>query len=150
MRKRQPVCPDSNIFCQGLFVPATPAGAPLILAEQGLFQLVLLKPVYEEVARALEDQDREQARFERLATRRPPRVVPYPAQPDIEAHAHLLRYLRHRNDLAVLVAALQAALDWFISDNPDHFGPDLARATGLNIVTSTAFLRRLILPELEF
>jgi hypothetical protein len=65
----------------------------------------------------------------------------------LTASRSLLVHLRHLNDLPVLVAAVKAGPDWFISDNVAHFGPEVANATGLNILTSYEFLRRFTPPR---
>jgi hypothetical protein len=57
----------------------------------------------------------------------------------------LLPALRHDNDLPLVVAAEQARPDWVISANDGHWNDEVARRTGLRIVTPHAFLRRLTL-----
>ena len=47
------VCPDSNIFCRGILAEWGAPKAVLILAASGLFNLVLLEPVIDEVEGAL-------------------------------------------------------------------------------------------------
>ncbi len=48
--------------------------------------------------------------------------------------------IRHTNDIPVLAAAIRAKPNWFITDNIAHFNYDVAKATGLIIVTPKQFL----------
>jgi len=141
------VCLDSNIFCCGVRAQWGAPKGVLILAASGVFDLVLLEPVRDEVLNALTARPGERAEFERLLRISRARLVPAPSESEITAVESFLPYLRHVNDLAVLAAALNVQPDWFLSDNPAHFGPDLAAASGLNISTSGDFLRRLVVPQ---
>ena len=119
----------------------------LILAATRVFRLVIVRPVHEEAEHILNVYPMALRDYQRLLTICRAEVGPELTSEQIEAHVSLLPHLRHVNDLPVLAAALQAQLDWFLSDNTAHFGSDLAAASGLNISTSGDFLRRLIIPS---
>lgn len=144
---RVSVCLDSNIFGRGLRARWGAPKGVLVLAASRVFDLVLLEPVRDEVLNTLAVHPLERAEFERLLRISRVRLVPAPRQEEITAVEPFLPHLRHVNDLAVLAAALNEQPDWFLSDNPAHFGPALAAASGLNISTSGDFLRQLIVPR---
>jgi len=69
---------------------------------------------------------------------------PMPTQEQLVAVAPtLMPVLRHTNDLQAVVTAVQARPDWVISANRAHWGEDLAKRTGLRIVTPQDFMGRL-------
>jgi hypothetical protein len=49
-------------------------------------------------------------------------------------------FIRHVHDVPVLVTAIKASPDWFITANTAHFTPEVAARTGLRIVTPHEFL----------
>jgi len=60
----------------------------------------------------------------------------------------LMPVLRHTNDLQAVATAVQSRPDWVISANEEHWGEDLAKRTGLRIVTPQDFVGRLrLLPD---
>ena len=67
-----------------------------------------------------------------------------PTESDIEAYwPRIMPALKQKNDLPAVITAVQAHPDWVLSANSDHWGPDLATATALRIVTPWDFLGRL-------
>jgi len=71
-------------------------------------------------------------------------IHPRPSEEDIRDG--LQRYLpsmRHQADVSVLVAAIAAKPDWLVSCNASHFNPQVARASGLRIVTPAQLMRYL-------
>jgi len=50
-------------------------------------------------------------------------------------------FIRHRNDVPVLVTAIKARPDWLVTANTEHFSPEVAARTGLRIVAPSEFLR---------
>ena len=139
---------DSNILCAGILVAWGAPKAVLILAASRLFELVLLQPVIDEVERALATRGAAIEEYQRLIRLCHPTIYPHPTSEALDRHRHLLSYLRHINDYAVMVAALESGPDWFLSDNTAHFSQNLATASGLTILTSREFIRRLIIPQL--
>jgi hypothetical protein len=49
--------------------------------------------------------------------------------------------IRHAADVPVLVSAIQAAPDWLITNNTEHFTPEVAAKTSLRIATPQQFVR---------
>jgi hypothetical protein len=137
---------DSNILVSGIMSEWGAAKGTLILAATRVFTLVLVEPVAVEVQRALVTTAKGQAAYRRLMSLCRPERHPAPQTDEIDNARRFLPALRHINDLSVLASVLKARPDWFLSDNTDHFGKELAAVTGLNILTSFDFLRRLIVP----
>jgi len=54
-------------------------------------------------------------------------------------HDSLLAVVRHRNDMA----AVLARPDWVLSTNTEHWNKELAHRTGLRIAHPAEFLERL-------
>ena len=141
----QRVFPDSNVLVEGLFAPWSASRAILILARARLFQLVLSPYVETEVERALLNRlARDAAEGTRLiddyalalallAPERTERISP-------EEFAAHRAFIRHIHDVPVLVTALKARPDWFVTANTAHFTPEVAARTGLRIVTPHEFL----------
>lgn len=141
------VFPDSNVLIEGLFAPWSASRAILILARARAFRLVLSPYVEAEVERALLNRlardPSEGARLiddyalalTLLAPERTARIT----QEEFEAHRLLIR---HIHDVPVLVTALKARPDWFVTANTAHFTPEVAAKTGMRIVTPHEFLAR--------
>jgi predicted nucleic acid-binding protein len=146
MEGKRRVGVDSNILVSGILSEWGAAKGVLILAATRVFTLVLLEPVVSEVSIALAETAKGQAALSRLLSLCRPERQKAPQPDEIIDVRRFLPLLRHSNDLPVLASVLKARPDWFLSDNTDHFGPELAEATGLNILTSFDFLRRLIVP----
>lgn len=144
---RVKVCPDSNIFCRGILAQWGAPKAVLILAASGLFDLVLLEPVIDEVEGVLTPYGKAIDDFHKLLRLCRTTRVRSPSREELAEHEHLLPYLRHLNDLPVIVSAIFASPDWFLSDNVDHFSQELADMTEIKIVSSIEFLRQLIIPR---
>lgn len=146
MEDKRRVGVDSNILVSGILSEWGAAKGVLILAATRVFTLVLVEPVVLEVERALADTERGKAAYRRLLSLCRPERHPTPQPDEVNDAKRFLPALRHINDLPVLASVLKTRPDWLLSDNPDHFGPELATATELNILTSFDFLRRLIVP----
>lgn len=69
-----------------------------------------------------------------------PERIPLPTKEEIANYRHLIR---HQADVPVLVSALNASPDWFLTTNTRHFTPQVAARTGLKITTPQAFLQNL-------
>jgi predicted nucleic acid-binding protein len=137
--------PDSNVLIEGLFAPWSASRALLILARMRVFRLVLSPYVEVEVERALLHRlGRDHAEGARLiddyalalqllAPERTERIT----EEEFEAHR---TWIRHVHDVPVLVTAIKARPDWFVTSNTAHFTPEVAARTGLRIVTPHEFL----------
>jgi hypothetical protein len=66
-----------------------------------------------------------------------PEYVALPSKQEVERHRHLIR---HQADVPVLVSALKAAPDWFLTTNTRHFNKQVALRTQLRISTPQGFV----------
>ena len=139
---------DANVLIKGTVAGWGASKAVLIFGAQGLVQLLTSETVQRDVERVLDrrgllgDRHSGYRRFLRL-TRLV--VLPDPSDEAVEtAIPELLPAVRHRADVAVIVAARDARPDWVLSENQRHFNPAVAQATGLRIVTPQAFLAELV------
>jgi hypothetical protein len=148
---------DSGVIVAGVRQPWGAAKAVLIHAtERDRFTIVLAEAVQAELDDFLADlaHDVSVDEHARIAASlqgwlRRVRLERWPAPSPEALRAalpRLLPTLRHLNDLPVVVSAGQAAPDWVISDNEEHWSQPLAATTGLRIVTSRQFLRQMTLP----
>jgi hypothetical protein len=67
-----------------------------------------------------------------------PEWVALTTREEVLQHRHLIRHLA---DVPILVAALKAQPDWFITENTRHFTQQVARRTGLRIVHPWEFIQ---------
>lgn len=117
----------------------------LILGRAALFQFIFAEVVIEETERRIMrglEEDYEGFSplyndFTTLLKRLKIERVPHVSD---EQYLHARPLIRHRNDIHVLAAAIQAKPDWLITDNIAHFNYHVAKATGLIIVTPKQFL----------
>jgi predicted nucleic acid-binding protein len=138
---------DSNVLIEGLFAPWSASRAILILARAGVFRLVLSPYVEAEVERALlrrlAHDSEEGSRLiddyalalKLLAPERTERIT----REEFDSHR---LFIRHINDVPVLVTAIKAQPDWLVTANIEHFNADVAKRTGLQIATPREFLMR--------
>jgi hypothetical protein len=146
---------DTGVILEGCFGRWGAAKGVLILAtERRLYTVVLAEAVDRELQRNITytlvpptpSEARAAAAEEVSGWLRRVRIErwPLPSVDDIERHAPtLMPVLRHRNDLPVVVSAMQARPDWVISANREHWNEVLAQRTALRIVTPREFLGQL-------
>jgi len=136
---------DSNVLIEGLFAPWSASRAILILARSGIFRLVLSPYVETEVERALLQQlarnadegsrliDDYALALTLLSPERTERIT----REELDSHRS---WIRHLNDVPVLVTAIKAQPDWLVTANTEHFNTAVAARTGLRIATPREFL----------
>lgn len=66
-----------------------------------------------------------------------PESISLPTKQEIDRHRHLIR---HQADVPVLVSAMNAAPDWFLTTNNRHFTKQVALRTQLKIFTPQEFI----------
>ena len=66
-----------------------------------------------------------------------PEFISLPTKQEVDRHRHLIR---HQADVPVLVSALKAAPDWFLTTNTRHFTKQVALRTQLKILTPQEFI----------
>lgn len=130
---------DSNVIFSGLY---SPEGAPGIILEhflKGNISVVMSQQVLEEVLRTIKEKLPDSLpALRRLLVNTPPEVAADPKLPDIKRWTQIF----HPGDAAILAAAIAARPDYFITGDR-HFveNPDIAKETGLTIVTPAQFLK---------
>ncbi len=130
---------DSGVLVQGIATEWGAAKALLILGGYGVLELETSQVVILELTAALQRKGIPTGPRSPFArTLKALRLTVHPSPPASEVQAGIARFLplmRHKADIAVLVAAILAQPDWLVSGNLDHFNPAVARASGLRIVS---------------
>jgi predicted nucleic acid-binding protein len=140
---------DSNVLTGGLVAPWGLDKAVLSMCASRIFKLVLAEYVRLEVeANLLRFANRipavrldqvldDYGRFLKLAN---PEIIPLPSAARV---AEARRLIRHAADVPVLLSAMDAKPGWLLTHNTDHFTPEVAAKTGLNIGAPADFFRQL-------
>ena len=138
---------DSNVLIEGLFAPWSASRAILILARVSGLRLILSPYVEQEVERALlarlaaDEESGSQLiddyakALRLLAPERTDRIT----RDEFKAHQS---WIRHVNDVPVLVTAIKAKPDWLLTSNVEHFDAEVSARSGLRILTPKEFLDR--------
>ena len=136
---------DSGVVLEGLLATWSAARAVLILARRRVFKILLAEYVQGEVEDNLLDLLKPNPRlgsetinaystFLRLLD---PEFIPLPTKQEVDQHRHLIR---HQSDVPVLVSAMKARPDWFLTTNIRHFTNQVALRTQLKIITPQEFI----------
>jgi hypothetical protein len=136
---------DSGVFLQGLLAPWSASRAVLVLSRRRVFKIILAKYVQGEVEENFLELLASDARlgseiinvYGTLLRLLDPEYVSLPSKLEVERHRHLIR---HQADVPVLVSALKAAPDWFLTTNTRHFNKQVASRTQLRISTPQDFV----------
>ena len=124
---------DSSALFAGVVFAEGAARALLMLAEANLIAVTVSEQVIAETERAMArklahalDAMREVLRHTRL------RIVRDPAPMEVAAHAGLIA---HATDVPIVLAAMQARVDYLVTFNRRHFidDPGVAARSGLRI-----------------
>lgn len=146
---------DAGVIIQGCFTPWGAAKALLILCTfKEHYTVVLADSIRQEVQAAVNkrvsaatssrDAEEVVGAFQGWLAKVRLEGWRLPTEDEVERHfISILPVLRHQNDLISVVSAVQAKPDWILSTNRDHWGPELATRTGLQIATPAEFLKRL-------
>lgn len=141
---------DSNVLMAGLLADWGLPKAILSLGAARVIRLVIAEAVRLEVeenlllhAEALSpaDADGLLSDYDELLRLVRPEVVALPSRVEVSRHRSLIR---HEADVPVLLSAMAAAPDWFVTRNTDHFDDAVAARTGLRIVTPRDFFAQLV------
>ena len=130
---------------EGLLAPWSASRAVLILSRRRVFKIILAEYVQGEVEDNLLELLASDSRlandtidaYSTLLQLLEPEFIPLPSKQEIDRHRHLIR---HQADVPVLVSALKAAPDWFLTTNTRHFTKQVALRTQLKIVTPQEFM----------
>ena len=136
---------DSGVLLEGLLAPWSASRALLILSRRRVFKIILAEYVKGEVEDNLLEllvpnpqlANETINAYSTLLRLLQPEFIPLPTKQEVDRHRHLIR---HQADVPVLVSALQAAPDWFLTTNTRHFTKQLALRTQLKIVTPQEFM----------
>jgi predicted nucleic acid-binding protein len=136
---------DSGVLLEGLLAPWSASRAVLILSRGRVFNIVLAKYVQGEVEDNLLELLAADSRladetinaYTTLLRLLRPEFVSLPNKQEVVRHRHLIR---HQADVPVLVSALKAAPDWFLTTNTRHFTKQVALRTQLKILTPQEFI----------
>lgn len=136
---------DSGVLLEGLLAPWSASRAVLILSRRKVFKIILAQYVRDEVEDNLLDLLGPNPRLGHESINAystplrllEPESVSLPSKQEIDRHRYLIR---HQTDVPVLVSALNAAPDWFLTTNTRHFTKQVALRTQLKIVTPQEFI----------
>lgn len=126
---------DSSALIAGIVSAKGAARALLLLAESGHIEVTISEQVLAETERAIARKvplalsDLRQAILASQA-----QIVRDPPPQDVNAHPNLIS---HPADTPIVLAAMQAKVDYLVTLNRKHFinDPEVARKSGLNIGT---------------
>jgi predicted nucleic acid-binding protein len=124
---------DSSALIAGIVSAKGAARALLLLAESGQIAVTISEQVLAETERAIARKvpialsDFRQAILASQA-----QIVRDPSQDEVSAHPNLIS---HPADIPIVLAAMQAKVDYLVTLNRRHFidDPEVARRSGLNI-----------------
>lgn len=136
---------DSGVLLEGLLAPWSASRAVLVLSRRRVFKIILAKYVQGEVEENLLELLAADPRigddiinvYGTLLRLLDPEFVALPSKQEVERHRHLIR---HQADVPVLVSALKASPDWFLTTNTRHFNKQVALRTQLKISTPQDFV----------
>jgi hypothetical protein len=137
---------DSCVLIEGLVAPWSGSRGVLILGRTALFKFALADIVVEETERALLARvgagyggaQRLRDDLALLLGRLDVERIPHASVAEVE---RVRTWIRHRADVPVLAAAVQARPDWFLTDNVGHFNAAVSARSGLTIATPGRFLQ---------
>jgi hypothetical protein len=143
---------DSGVVLEGLLAPWSASRAVLVLSRRRVFKIVLAKYVQGEVEENLLQLLASDARlgseiinvYATLLGLLDPEYVSLPSAQEVERHRHLIR---HQPDVPVLVSAIKAAPDWFLTTNIRHFTKQVALRSHLKISTPQNFISGIKVPS---
>jgi putative PIN family toxin of toxin-antitoxin system len=129
---------DANVLVAGTIWPRFP-GQVLNHAVLGDFRLVLTEYVLEEARRHITRLRPDKlANFEGVLERVNFEIVEEPGQAEIDENSHLVRDL---NDVPIVLAAINAKVDFFVSQDKDITDPTQPVHEKLKIILPGTFLR---------
>ena len=130
---------DSNVIFSGLY---SSGGAPASILNnyvEGKLRLVVSQQVLEEVVRTINRKlPSALTSLRKLLVSAPPEIVGDPSSEDIARWAEILG----TEDASILAAAITAQADYLITGDKRFFdNPDIAKKSGLRVVTPAQFLK---------
>ena len=126
---------DSSALFAGVVSPSGPSRALLLLAEAGLIILTVSEQVVAETERAVTRRMPRALAYYREALRSTGlRIVPDPSSEETAIYGDIVT---HRADVPIVVAAMNARVDYLVTFNRRHFidAPHVAVRSRLRIGT---------------
>jgi len=126
---------DSSALFAGVVSPTGAARALLVLGEIGRITLVISEQVITETERALARKAPQALPFYQEAIQASHiQIVTNPSAAEVARHRHLIS---HAADVPIVLAAMQAQVDFLVTLNRRHFidDPGVALKSGLRIGT---------------
>ena len=131
---------DANVLIAGADSRSAASGAVLLLAEVGLFRLVVSRQVLDEAERNLRKKlPRALPTFAELLASIQMEIVP---DPDISTWQRWEGLIEEK-DAPILEAAVAANVDRLLTLNTRDFTPEVAAESGLHIQTPAQFINEL-------
>ncbi len=138
---------DSSALISGIISADGAARALLLLAETGHIELAISEQVVAETERTIARKaPRAIIDYRRAIRASKIRILRYPEVEEVRDNLHLIA---HAADVPILLAAMQARVDFLVTLNRKHFIDDagVALKTGLRIATpgdALGWFRRMI------
>jgi predicted nucleic acid-binding protein len=142
---------DSNVILAGFLSLWGLDKAILSLGAARVVRLVIAEVIRREVEENLllhavtlsqADSDQLLSDYDRFISLARPEIVPLPSQEEVDRNRAIIHHLP---DVPVVLSAMAAQPDWFITNNTAHFDEEVAARTGLRIVTPRQFFGELTL-----
>lgn len=126
---------DSSALVAGIISPTGGARALLLLAEIGAISIVVSEQVVAETERAIARKEPTALAYYRRALKQAvDRITRDPSPAAVRDHEGIIQ---HQADVSIVVAAMQADVDYLVTHNRRHFIDDrqVAERSGLDIGT---------------
>lgn len=126
---------DSSALVAGIISPTGGTRALLLLAEIGIISIVVSEQVVAETERAIARKEPAALTYYRRALKQAvDRIARDPSPAAVRDHEGIIQ---HQADVPIVVAAMQADVDYLVTHNRRHFIDDrqVAERSGLDIGT---------------
>lgn len=136
---------DSGVLLEGLLAPWSASRAVLILSRRKVFRIILAEYVQGKVEDNLRELLAPDPRLgsetiNAYSTLTDQMAMPIDFLLGWKRNKLWIKQSQHQTDVPVLVSALKAAPDWFLTTNTRHFTKQVALRTQLKIVTPQEFI----------
>ncbi len=123
---------DANVLIAGTASRTGASGAVLLMAEIGLFRLVVSRLVLEEAERNLRKKlPRALPNFAQQLAQLELEIVPPPTNEEVQRWAKIIEV----KDAPILATAVSAQVDRLVTLNSKDFTPEVAAQSGLRILS---------------
>lgn len=139
MTPRRRIFLDTNVIFSGMY---SASGAPGVILQShidGAITAVVSRQVIEEIVATIRAKRPDLAPLLFFLLQN----APFEVQPDAGKVAACAAFI-HAADAPILAAAIDAQADAFVTGNTRHFTPDVARASGLCILTPAQFVEQML------